>query len=169
MSEHRLMTYAEIAEHFGIGLDGARMKAKRRKWRIVRNHPGELSRVEVPAEWLAERTVVDVPRCTVPDVPRCMVPNDLPTPPDATERSGLVSLEDVRLILGEQLDRQQRAHDAAVRQIREVVQLVQEQADSASVRAERAERMVVRMLTERARAPWWRRWLGGLVAVLLLF
>ncbi len=73
-----------------------------------------------------------------------------------------VSLEDVRVLLGEQAQRMQAAHDAALARM-------QEQADSASVRAERAERLVVRLLTERARAPWWRRWLGGLVAVLLLF
>ena len=90
-------------------------------------------------------------------------PETQPTPqpkepkqePKNRNRTGTpaVSLEDVRLLLGEQAQRMQAAHDAALARM-------QEQADSASVRAERAERMVVRMLTERARRSWWRRWLG---------
>src|SRR3954470_17510928 len=51
------VTYREIAERFGIGIEGARLKAKRRAakglWRIVPgNHPQDIVRVEVPEdEW----------------------------------------------------------------------------------------------------------------------
>src|SRR5687768_8379531 len=51
------VTYREIAERFGIGIEGARLKAKRRSakglWRIVPgNHPQDVVRVEVPEdEW----------------------------------------------------------------------------------------------------------------------
>jgi hypothetical protein len=53
------VTYREIAERFGIGVEGARLKAKRRAakglWRIVPgNHPQDAVRVEVPEEeWAA--------------------------------------------------------------------------------------------------------------------
>ena len=52
------VTYREIAERFGIGVEGARLKAKRRAakglWRIVPgNHPQDIVRVEVPEdEWV---------------------------------------------------------------------------------------------------------------------
>jgi len=48
-------TYREIAERFGIGIEGARIKAKRRaakgEWRLIPgNHPQDIVRVEMPAE-----------------------------------------------------------------------------------------------------------------------
>jgi hypothetical protein len=57
MSETRVVTatYREIAERFGIGVEGARIKAKRRAakglWRIIPgNHPQDIIRVEIPEE-----------------------------------------------------------------------------------------------------------------------
>ena len=53
------VTYREIAERFGIGVEGARIRAKRRAakglWRIIPgNHPQDVVRVEVPEdEWAA--------------------------------------------------------------------------------------------------------------------
>lgn len=49
------VTYREIAERFGIGIEGARIKAKRRaaksEWRLIPgNHPQDIVRVEMPAE-----------------------------------------------------------------------------------------------------------------------
>lgn len=57
--KHRL-TYREIAAHFGISADAARMKAKRKakagRWAIIPgNHPSDTVRVEIPADDLAER------------------------------------------------------------------------------------------------------------------
>lgn len=51
------VTYREIAERFGIGIEGARIKAKRRaakgEWRLIPgNHPQDIVRVEMPAEEL---------------------------------------------------------------------------------------------------------------------
>jgi hypothetical protein len=62
------VTYREIAERFGIGIEGARLKAKRRAakglWRIVPgNHPQDVVRVEVPED---EWTAPNVPRPTPP-------------------------------------------------------------------------------------------------------
>jgi hypothetical protein len=58
-AKHRL-TYRELAEHFGISADAARMKAKRKakagRWAIIPgNHPSDTVRVELPAEDLHER------------------------------------------------------------------------------------------------------------------
>jgi hypothetical protein len=57
MSENRIVTatYREIAERFGIGIEGARIKTKRRAakglWRIIPgNHPQDIIRVEIPEE-----------------------------------------------------------------------------------------------------------------------
>lgn len=49
------VTYREIAERFGIGIEGARIKAKRRaakgEWRLIPgNHPQDIVRVEMPAD-----------------------------------------------------------------------------------------------------------------------
>jgi hypothetical protein len=62
------VTYREIAERFGIGVEGARLKAKRRAakglWRIVPgNHPQDVVRVEVPED---EWTTRNEPRPTAP-------------------------------------------------------------------------------------------------------
>jgi len=60
MSETRFVTatYREIAERFGIGIEGARIKAKRRAakglWRIIPgNHPQDIIRVEIPEDEFA--------------------------------------------------------------------------------------------------------------------
>lgn len=57
--KHRL-TYRQLAEHFGISPDAARMKAKRKvkagRWAIIPgNHPSDTVHVELPAADLAER------------------------------------------------------------------------------------------------------------------
>ena len=78
------------------------------------------------------------------------------------DRSGLISLADVRHLLGEQAERLERAH-------RDALALVQEHADASAVRAERAERLLFRMMAERARRPWWLRWLGSVVVFLVAF
>jgi len=60
------------------------------------------------------------------------------------------------------LGEQQAAHNAAMaaleRQHRDMVAIVLERADEAAVRAERAERLLIRVLSERARRRWWRFW-----------
>lgn len=66
------MSYREIAAHFGISIDGARMKAHRAakagKWRIKPgNHPYDQVAVELPA---ADLTAKRVPRRTTTPAPR---------------------------------------------------------------------------------------------------
>lgn len=57
------VTYREISERFGIGLEGARIKAKRRAtkglWKIIPgNHPQDVIRVEIPADEFNEANPV---------------------------------------------------------------------------------------------------------------
>lgn len=74
------VTYRELAEHFGIGIEGARIKAKRRaakgEWRLIPgNHPQDVVRVELLAEEL----------CKGPHRPQRTPPHEhaeaAPTPP----------------------------------------------------------------------------------------
>jgi hypothetical protein len=81
MTEKRVVTvtYREIAERFGIGIEGARLKAKRRAakglWRIIPgNHPQDIIRVEVPED---EFTAGQPIQRGVPNSPN----EGAPTPP----------------------------------------------------------------------------------------
>jgi hypothetical protein len=78
MSETRFVTatYREIADRFGIGIEGARIKAKRRAakglWRIIPgNHPQDIIRVEIPEEeWNSlQRSLPHYPNEGVPTLP----------------------------------------------------------------------------------------------------
>jgi hypothetical protein len=88
------VTYREIAERFGIGIEGARLKAKRRAvkglWRIVPgNHPQDIVRVEVPEdEWAT-------PNAPRPTDPHEGTPSSPPTtpPPQEPQRKDTNDLE----------------------------------------------------------------------------
>ena len=72
---------------------------------------------------------------------------------------GLVSLDDVRRLLGE-ITSQHETAIAAIRAGHEAaVGLLVERIDAAEVRAERAEEKISAML-DRLMLPWWRRWFG---------
>src|SRR4051812_4403378 len=93
------VTYREIAERFGIGVEGARLKAKRRaakgSWRIVPgNHPQDVVRVEVPEdEWITP----NVPHPTgphegTPSVPPTIAPQQESQRKDANDLEALVGV-----------------------------------------------------------------------------
>jgi hypothetical protein len=78
MSENRVVTatYREIAYRFGIGIEGARIKTKRRAakglWRIIPgNHPQDIIRVEIPEEeWnSSQRSLAHTPNDAAPTSP----------------------------------------------------------------------------------------------------
>lgn len=78
------VTYREIAERFGIGIEGARIKAKRRaakgEWRLIPgNHPQDIVRVEMPADEF--RLGTHKPPRTTPHEQG----DRLPTPPSLQE------------------------------------------------------------------------------------
>src|SRR3954452_19366859 len=47
------LTYAELAERLGIGVESARIKARRRRWMVVLGNDGR-ARVTVPSESLPQ-------------------------------------------------------------------------------------------------------------------
>ena len=83
-----------------------------------------------------------------------------------SERAGLVSLADVRAMLGEQSDRMERQHREAIAMMVERVDSAEIRAENAEARAERVEQRLDRvldvLLSERKPSgePWWRRWFG---------
>ncbi len=173
VAEHRLMTYEEMAAHFGIGVDGARMKAKRRKWRQVRNHPQDPVRIEVPAPFCLDRTPPNDIQRTSPNE----TAEHTHTHPNASERSGIDPMVDE---LRNQIahERQQREADMArlIGQVAAERALWIERIDVAEIRAEAAEarweatdqklHQVLDRLLERQVGPapdarsWWSRLFG---------
>ncbi len=177
VAEHRLMTYEEMAAHFGIGVDGARMKAKRRKWRQVRNHPQDPVRIEVPASFFNART----PPNERPNDLMRTAPNEngecVQAVPNAPERSGIDPIvNELRNQIAH--ERQQREADMArlIGQVAAERALWIERIDVAEIRAEAAEarweatdqklHQVLDRLLERQVGPapdgrsWWSRWFG---------
>jgi hypothetical protein len=162
------MTYEEISEHFGIGLDGARMKAKRRKWRLVRNHPQDPVRAEVPTAFLAPRTVPN----TQPNASANVRGG---TAPSGAEHSLQTLFEDQRRQHAEELARIQSLHFDLVNRLQAQAaaerSLMLERIDAAEIRAEAAEaratavedklHQVLDALLERRRRPWWQGWLSA--------
>ena len=93
------VTYREIAERFGIGIEGARLKAKRRSakglWRIVPgNHPQDVVRVEVPEDEWANPNVSrpTPPHEGAPTRPPTILPPHDPQRKDANDLEGLVAI-----------------------------------------------------------------------------
>lgn len=100
MTENRTVTvtYREIAERFGIGIEGARLKAKRRAakglWRIIPgNHPQDIIRVEIPEDEFASGQSIQrwAPNAADEDLP-----TSLPPPPpkhrDTKDLNALVEI-----------------------------------------------------------------------------
>jgi len=81
----------------------------------------------------------------------------------APEPVGQLSLNDVRQLLGEQSERMERQHAAALatleRAHRESTQLLVERVDAAEVRAEAISEQLGDLL-DRLSRPWWSRWFG---------
>lgn len=81
----------------------------------------------------------------------------------APEPAGQLSLNDVRELLGEQSERMERQHAAALatleRAHRESTQLLVERVDAAEVRAEVVSEQLSALL-DRLSRPWWSRWFG---------
>jgi hypothetical protein len=75
------VTYREIAERFGIGIEGARLKAKRRAakgvWRIIPgNHPLDAVRIEMPESDFGSVPQRGPPHATVEGTPTSRPPHD---------------------------------------------------------------------------------------------
>jgi hypothetical protein len=99
-----------------------------------------------------------------------------PAPQEAAQEPlGMVSLADVRAMLGEQQAHHNAAMGALQASHREAMAMMVERVDAAEIRAERVEQRLDQvldvLLTERRQPmasvdepaehePWWRRWFG---------
>ena len=74
-NDHEHLSYRALAERLAISPDAARMKAKRKAWRIVPgNHPNAPVLVEVPVTELAERVPREQPQRNAPRSARTSSP-----------------------------------------------------------------------------------------------
>jgi len=56
MTDHRMMSYAELSAAWGIGADGARQRVKRRGWDVIPgNYPGAPATVRVPLASMTDK------------------------------------------------------------------------------------------------------------------
>ena len=121
MSDAEWLTYKQLADRLGIGIPGARHKAKRRKWRLEHgNHPGDPVRVLVPAEFLTadrfpDRSEIDRPLTGADRLP------DRASDRSPDEGKGIAPLATVLELVDAERDRadrrladQQARHDAAL-------------------------------------------------------
>lgn len=154
------LSIPEAARRLGVTPQAIRKRLKRGTLQSRRNNRGQ-EIVQVPG--VAER----------PDgVANQQAPVQELSQPNGSQPSGLVSLADVRQLLGEQAERFERQHREQVEVLRSSLQeanrdaigLLVERVDAAEVRAEAAEQRLA-----DSRRPWWARWLGTLAVLLVAF
>ncbi len=142
------MTYAEAAHRLGISTNAIKQRVKRGKLQAATGNDGH-ARVWLPVQNADTDTKIQTPQTPTP------------TTPAKPESSGLVSLDDVRRLLGEQSNRLQAAHAAAMeaaldradrQHAAELARLAQ--AHQAGVTA-LMNRVAVMLVERRERAPWW--------------
>jgi hypothetical protein len=171
-AKHRL-TYRELAEHFGISADAARMKAKRKakagRWAIIPgNHPSDTVRVELPAVDLDERVGGERKPVRGERSPRTPEPERTNGNPERL----LTALEQI-MPMTEQLLTANREAQTRIADLTD--QLLASQNAHAADRAELAAAEMREMgtkaeleraledlaalerLVSRLRRPWWRR------------
>lgn len=156
------LTYIEAGKRLGVTPDTLRHRVRRGAMTGARGNDGK------PRVWVSVQTVQDV-RLNGSEIPFARsvqtegvsvhsVQTDRRT--DAQERrtdpAGMVSLEDVRSMLGEQSDRLERQHNRSMVALQEAhratVEMLVERMDAAECRVE--------SLLEHVTKPWWKRWFG---------
>lgn len=171
------LTYRELAERLCITVNSARIKARRRKWRITPgNHPLDPVRVEVPIELLSQVA----PRGVGEGGATVAPPGDAtPSVTDGTE----VTLATVFEMIGAErahhlaeITAERQRHTAEIERLIGQVHAERsfwiERADRAEViaeqaleRAQAAEQRAAELanrlveLAEWVARPWWRRWI----------
>jgi hypothetical protein len=92
-----------------------------------------------------------------------VTPSTIP-PPAIAELTGPGSLDEVRQMLGEQSERMERQHAAALAALERshtlTVQLLVERIDAAELRAEQTQEQLAE-LVDRMSRPWWTKWVGS--------
>jgi hypothetical protein len=126
------LTYIELAERTQLTREGARMLARRRRWRIERGNDGKARVIVREAD-----LVIEPPRPPPDDQPQ--PPHD--PPPDS--KIILELLDRIRVLEAErtELAAQAAYAEGEARALRDALEDLARRLDLAT-------------------APWWRRWLG---------
>jgi hypothetical protein len=147
MTDHEWLTYKELAQRLGVGIDSARIKAKRRKWPIKPgNHPSEPVRVQVPVTFLApERT----PSASQGSTPRALPSNLTSAPPSAP--LVMVSVEIVRELQDRHREQvEQLRADMAAQQARHDAETARQLAARDSLHLDTLGRLQAQAAAERS-------------------
>ncbi len=172
-SGYEWLTYREIADRLGIGVDSARHRAKRKGYRQEKgNHPYDPIRYLVPLSDLSPRTA----QATTGPTPMIMKgpsPDDRPSEPQGIkppassptipDHSGMISLDRTLEMLASaearhaaQAAASERRYEAEVgrlcEQFRAERSFWTERADAAECRAEATERLLFEVLSTLERA-----------------
>lgn len=109
MTEHQWLTYAEIAERFGISNDGARMLVKRKGWqKKPANYPRGPIRIDVPNdERQPEQPERAFPQGDNPNVPEHS-PTEQPPVPERSDQ--LVTVSAVVSMVSEAVAQERAEH-----------------------------------------------------------
>jgi pyruvate/2-oxoglutarate dehydrogenase complex dihydrolipoamide acyltransferase (E2) component len=103
MSDHTLMTYAELADALGIEGDSARALVRRRRWRRIPGNDG-LARVEVPGAYVVEHAPANAPAAAPAEVA-----DDAPAAaPDASPANAPAEVAAITTVLGHVIERWER-------------------------------------------------------------
>ncbi len=192
MPEHgQWLTYAELAERFGVSRDAAKMLARRKGWlRKPANSRGGVVRVMVPydPEHQNAHNEVNVPVKVPGD--HSSVPEFVPAFNEPVVPLGKVLTMVSDAVAQERADRDRQLdqlRNESARRLAEVqtmhLDLVNrlqaqgalerslwlERVDAAEIRAERVEQRLDQVLDQLLanqveqgdRLPWWRRWFGS--------
>jgi len=145
------LSAADAAIRLGVSIETVKRKLKSGRIEGRRDNAGKW--------WVVLPRRAMAPPESAMAMPRYDTAKAVPyQPPEASPESpGVVSLADVRQLLGEQSDRLERQHNAAMMALqaahRDAMAMLVERVDAAECRVE--------ALLEQATRPWWARWLGA--------
>lgn len=171
-NDYEHLSYRDLADRLAISPDAARMKAKRKAWRIIPgNHPNAPVLVEVPLTELAERVPRGQARREAPRTPRTASPEQ----PNNADGRILDALSDAVALLGPAHAQIERLHaqliEAKDAHHRDAVELaaaeMREMGTKAELERALAEQNDLRQQVTNLRSrlvherrPLWRRSLG---------
>ncbi|MGO1164824.1 hypothetical protein ACTOV4_23515 [Brucella sp. C7-11G] len=96
MTDNKLMTYKELADHLNIKVDSAKSLRRRHNWRVVPANKGREFLVEVPLSYFEElenRTADMTDDMTAADTPNVSADVSPPVSPDMLDRVAALSRE----------------------------------------------------------------------------
>jgi hypothetical protein len=110
------LTYAEIAERFGLEREAARQLVKRRRWPKWKGNDGQV-RVSVPEDVLSDRSETGPPQ---------QEPGSEPVPDPVFDMSS---------VLSRHIERLEARFDAIRQELRQEIETLKQQRDTAAARA----------------------------------